>query len=296
MPLAWKVPKIRADRALVLHHAFASCAITDTLETSVLYVHTPARYLWMPELDSRGQVLAARLLAPSLRAVDRRAARRAKFILCNSEETRRRIERYWRRDADVIHPPVRVKFFSTHDHTEEVAIPGEPFLLAVGRWISYKRFDLAIRVAASTDRFLVLCGSGPEEARLRALARELRARVKFVRNASDEVVRAYMQLGQALLFPGVEDFGIVPLEAQAAGLPVIAVGRGGALETVNDGVTGFLVEQDDVSAWRAAIDKCATLDAAACLRQAAEFAESVFDQRLAAVLARSGFDVDSARV
>jgi len=281
MPAIWRVPPVRADRAVVLHHAFASSAITSKVDLAVAYVHSPARYVWDPQLDPRGAGRAARLVAQPLMRLDKAAAARLSDVVCNSEATRLRVEQHWEVPARVLYPPVRTDLFRVP--APEVDAPGVDlpeagtYLIAYGRWISYKAFDHAIRAAAAADVPLVLCGGGPEEANLRALATELGAPVTFLVMPPTELLVRLVQGARGLLFPGVEDFGIVPLEAQAAGVPVVALGAGGALETVVDGTTGFLLPDLDVAAWADAVDRLGTISPDDCRTNADRFSEKAFD-------------------
>ena len=204
-----------------------------TLEVPHLcYCHSPMRYMW-DQFDAyfgpgRGSPLpraAATALAPVLRRWDRATASRVHHFVANSEHVRGRIRRFYDRDAAVVYPPVDVDRF-------QPAREREDFYLVVSGLVPYKRVDLAVRAFRSLGRRLVVVGKGPELARLRALAAP---RTKFTGWVDDQEVASLMGRCRALIMPGVEDFGIVPVEAQAAGAPVIALGEGGALETVDAG-------------------------------------------------------------
>jgi glycosyltransferase involved in cell wall biosynthesis len=173
----------------------------------------------------------ANAVLPAVRGWDSRTAKGVTAFAGISTSVVERIRRAYGRDAECIFPPVAVESFQ---HTARAA--GQHFL-AFGRLIPYKRFDLAIQVCTAHNYPLVVAGSGPDEARLRAMAGPS---VRFVGYVDDRRYRELLSEAIALLFPGEEDFGIVPVEAQAAGCPVVALGRGGALDTVNDEVTGIL--------------------------------------------------------
>ena len=225
--------------------------------------------------------------------LDKAAAGRLSDIVCNSEATRRRVEQHWEVPARVLYPPVRTDLFRVPaDETDSpgVVLPATgTYLIAYGRWISYKAFDHAIRAAAAADVPLVLCGGGPEEEALRALARELRADVTFLVMPPTDVLVRLVRGARGLLFPGIEDFGIVPLEAQAAGVPVVALGAGGALETVVDGSTGFLLPDLATADWADAIGRLGTLSADACRANADRFSEKAFDDAARSWLNGWGF-------
>jgi glycosyltransferase involved in cell wall biosynthesis len=216
------------DLVLSSSHCVAKGARADAPHLS--YCHTPMRYVWdqfgayfgpgRAPLPTR---MAARAFAPGLRSWDQRTAARVHRFVANSEHVRERIHRCYGRDATVVYPPVELERF-------QPAVAREDFYLVVSALAPYKRVDLAIEALRALGRPLVVVGSGPESERLRALARG--ADVRFTGWASDDEVALLLGRCRALLLPGVEDFGITPVEAQAAGAPVIAYGDGGALETV----------------------------------------------------------------
>jgi glycosyltransferase involved in cell wall biosynthesis len=196
----------------------------------VCYCFTPMRYAWhMREAyfgAERVRGVKARLLERVLswlRAWDRRTADGVTHFLAISETVRRRIAECYNRDSTVLYPPVDTDFY------HPAAMAREDFYLAVSAFAPYKRLDLAIQACNALRRPLLLIGCGQDEARLRALAGPT---IHFLGWQPDAVIREQLRRCRALLFPGEEDFGIVPVEAQACGAPVIAFGRGGATETV----------------------------------------------------------------
>ena len=195
-----------------------------------------------------------------------------------------RIKRIYGRDSVVVHPPVDVEFFSASGSSGGLPFGGEYYLYA-GELRDYKRPDLAVKAAMRMNRNIVVVGNG----RLRnALEREVagRGNVVFAGRVSDEMLRSLMAGAKALLFPGMEDFGIVPVEAQAAGTPVIALGKGGALETVVDGETGLFFDNESVDAVCGAVEafeSCAW-SADACRRNALRFAKPVFAEKMRTVV------------
>lgn len=240
MPLAWRtVGEGRYDVVVSSSHAFAHTVRLGSPERTrhLSYVHSPARYVWSPDFDGRGS--GALLSGPrrALQAVDVRLSRHVHAYAANSREVQARIRRYWKRDAVVIHPPVDVDFFGGAD----VSRAPRDYLLGVGRWIPYKNFDLMIEVAAEAGMPLTIAGSGPEEERLRRAAAAAGVPVTFEVRPTRQRLRELYAGARALLFPAHEDFGIIPVEAQACGTPVIGLNSGGLLETVVDGETGFLV-------------------------------------------------------
>jgi glycosyltransferase involved in cell wall biosynthesis len=276
MPLAWSTQRSpRYDVVLSSSHSFAhTVRFPSSRQAAYLtYVHTPARYVWSPELDHRGASPLVAVGAPALRRVDHRLARRADSVAVNSVEVQERVLRHWGQESVVIHPPVDVDFFAVDDATTAGDLPaGLPhgFALAAGRWVSYKRFDAAIRAAAVGDVPLVLAGAGPEEQHLRGVAADCGAHVTFVPNPTRAVLRALYRRADVFVFPGHEDFGIMPVEAQAAGTPVAGLGVGGLLETVVPGVTGALTQTVEPQELAAAIEAAAGLKGSAAPAQQAQ--------------------------
>ncbi len=245
MPLAWRtLTRDRFDVVVSSSHAFAhTVRIPHSPETRYFsYVHSPARYIWSPELDGRGSSWALRPVRAALKLLDTRLGRHVHSYAANSVEVRARIRRCWHRDAVVINPPVDVDFYADAEPPQN--LPERGYLLGAGRWISYKRFDLMIEIAGLARMPLVVAGAGPEEGRLRRLA-ERYGHVRFERHPDRERLRELYRGAACLLYPAHEDFGIVPVEAQACGTPVLGLARGGLLETVVHGQTGLLVDSLD---------------------------------------------------
>lgn len=204
----------------------------------ICYCHTPMRYLWdMHDEYYRdaglGGKLAMKLFTRYLRMEDLKSAESVDLFIANSRFVAERIKRIYGRDSIVVHPPVDVNFFSSRvERLNNRAIEQSPYYLFVGANVKYKRLDLAAAACKRMGRKLVIA-----------------------RGVSDEELRALYAGAKALLFPGLEDFGIVPVEAQAAGTPVIAFGQGGALETVVDGETGIFCKEQSVEALCRAIEE-----------------------------------------
>ncbi len=216
----------------------------------ICYIHTPMRYIWDlfdeyfgPE---RVGAFASRFvfspIAAALRRYDRRTANRVDLFVANSSYVAERVHRIYGRDALVLPPPVDVERYSTATRQA-----GDGYLV-VSALVPYKRVDHAIRACAKLGRKLTIVGRGPEEARLRALAAELGIKpaasnagftVEFTGFASDDLLAGYYAGARALLFPGVEDFGIVPVEAIACGCPVIALAEGGILDSMTPDTAVF---------------------------------------------------------
>jgi glycosyltransferase involved in cell wall biosynthesis len=227
MPWAvrWQLPA--CDLVFSSSHCVAKGVRPPDGVPHVCYCHTPMRYAWhLKDAYFRGrgprQWLTDRLLA-RLRAWDRRTAANVSHFIANSQVVRRRIRDCYGRDSVVIHPPVDTDFYCP------AGVPRQDYYLILSAFAPYKRLDLAIEACRRLGRPLVVIGSGQDARSLRRLAGP---DVRFLGWQPDEVLRDHLRRCRALLFPGEEDFGIVPVEAQACGAPVIAFAAGGATETV----------------------------------------------------------------
>ncbi|MFB9234042.1 glycosyltransferase [Plantactinospora siamensis] len=287
MPLVWRGwDGDPLDVVISSSHAFAHTARFGPPERTrhLSYVHSPARYVWSPSLDSRGRNPLLSLPRRALQAADVRLSRHVHAYAVNSREVQRRVERFWGRDAVVIHPPVDVDYFAAAPR-EQRAQPRD-YLLGVGRWVPYKNFDLMMAAAAEAGLPLIIAGSGPEEARLRRAAERSRAQVTLERRPTRERLRELYWGARALLFPAHEDFGIVPVEAQACGTPVIGLRGGGLLETVRDGETGHLVDSLAPAAYAAAVRRVAELPVERIMDNAERFSRQRFAARMTEWIAR----------
>lgn len=243
MPVAWRtLPPREYDAVITSSYAFAHAArFRRDQAVRLHYVHTPARYWWTPSIDGRGGHRAASMARWGLRGLDRVLARGHEHVAANSEETRGRIRRFWGLEAVVIHPPVDTDFFVPGPPAS--ALPFEEFVLGVGRWIPYKRLDLVIEAGDRAGLPVVIAGSGPLERELRQHAALARVPVRFEVRPSRERLRDLYRGAAATVFPAHEDFGIVPVESMACGTPVVGPRVGGLVETVADGTSGVLVDE-----------------------------------------------------
>lgn len=278
MPLAWRAraPLSDVDVVVSSSHACAKAVRVADGIPHLSYCHTPMRYAW----DFEGEKarfpgptrLAARALMAGFRRWDRRNSDGVTRFVANSSAVAERIHRYYGRTAEVVHPPVDTEHFTPGGER------GEDFLY-VGRLVGYKRADLAVDAFAGLPHRLTVVGDGHLGAELRARAT---SNVTFLGKVDDATLLELYRRCRAMVFPADEDFGISMAEAQACGAPVISVDRGGALDIVDPGVTGWLVPSDDVTALRAAIGRAAVapLDPAAARARAEMFSVDTFRRRM----------------
>lgn len=233
LPLAIEQLDLRQYEVILSSsHAVAKGVLTGPQQLHICYCHTPMRYAWDLTFDylrnsrlGRGpQGFLTRYLLHSLRQWDVISANRVDYFIANSQNTARRIWRYYRRTAEVIYPPVHTERFTFQPQKQE-------FYLTVSRLVSYKKIGLIVRAFNQLGRSLIVIGSGPELKELQKLARP---NVQILGWQPDNVVEQYMAQAKAFVYAAYEDFGIAPVEAQACGTPVIAYGSGGTLETVRD--------------------------------------------------------------
>lgn len=277
------------DAVVVSHHAFATQAVFATDAPVIAYVHSPARWAWDPAFRAQeANSIAGRAALTALGGLARRtetaAAPRLTAVVANSRAVADRVRDWWGLPATVVNPPVRLDRFAT-----DPTVPREDFLLFAGRLVPYKRPDLAIRAAQRAGLRLVVVGDGRYRRRLEALAGP---ETTFLGAAPDEVLVDMYRRCRALLMPGVEDFGIVPVEAMACGTPVLAVGAGGSLDTVVPGLSGAHIAADTdesvVDGFAAALRDPSTtdLDPLRIRAHAESFGPEMFRARMAETVAR----------
>lgn len=249
----------------------------------VCYCHTPMRWVWrFGEYTAREHFggatrVALKLLVQALRQWEMRAARRPDFYIANSHVVAERLRQAFGVEAQVIEPPIITSRFQVSRDTED-------YYLVLSRLQSYKRIDLAVQACSRTGRRLVVIGNGPDRARLEAMAGPT---VVFLGRQPDQVVNRYAARCRALIFPGEEDFGMAPLEINAAGRPVVAYGAGGATETIVEGLNGFLFPAQTPESLIAAmerIEEC-SWNSYAIRRHALQYDIAVFQERLLNFLA-----------
>ena len=253
------------------------------------YCHTPMRYLWdlYPDYRSKawtGSALKRLAMIPLtnyLRLWDYASAARVDEFAANSENVRRRIARVWRRDAQVIHPPVDVRKFRWE--------PAEDYFLIVSELVAYKQIAYAVRAFSASGRRLRIVGDGPEYRTLRGLAAP---NVEFCGRVADEQLQALYARSRALIVPGEEDFGIAAVEALAAGKAIIGLGRGGTVEIVPwETTSGVLYDEPSEERLDQALDEFDSIGHMVDPRQlqsrAAQFSETVFRRKTTAMIAEA---------
>lgn len=274
------------EAVLSFSHCVAKGAICEEGIAHLCYCHTPMRYAWhmrdvyLAELNPVSKTVAAALLK-YLKQWDQKTAHRVDRYIANSRNVQGRIREVYGRESEVIYPPVECRRFS-------VSEKDEGYYLVLSALVPYKRIDLAVETFSryTSGRKLIVVGNGPELEHLRMIAGK---NVEFVSDADDALVTEFLQNCRALIFPGEEDFGIVPLEAQASGKCVIAYGRGGALETVlekeNAGQsTGLFFHKQDPGVLSAAIEEFEKnldqYDPYTCRNNAQRFDKTVYVQKM----------------
>jgi glycosyltransferase involved in cell wall biosynthesis len=288
----------RYDVVISSSHCVAKAVIARPGAAHVCYCHTPMRYAW-DQFDAYfGPARVGRAASAALRPVlaamarwDRATAGRVQRYVTNSQHVARRIRRYYNREASVVYPPIDTVFF----HPDASAAPGNNArreCLVVSALVPYKRIETAIDACRIAGVALAIVGSGPERARLERAAAERGgpgspgSTVRFLGRLSDADVRAAYQRAAAVLMPGEEDFGIVPLEAQACGRPVVALARGGARETILHGETGVLVDDGGSEAFAAGIRAALArrFDPAVIRGHAEQFGRARFGDAMASII------------
>jgi glycosyltransferase involved in cell wall biosynthesis len=287
-PAWFTARRIPAELVVSSSVAFAKAVRRPRGGLHVSYVYTPMRYAW--DLDrylegssfSRSSRAGARALRAPLRAWDRASARRPDVLVAISETVRERIARLWGRPSELIHPPVDVEDLPLSE-------TDDGFLLVAARLLAYRRIDLAVAAATALRRELVVVGDGPERARLEAMGGPS---VRFLGHLGRGDLVELFRRCHAYLLPGIEDFGIAPVEAMACGKPVVAFRSGGATETVIEGRTGTFFDRPDPMALAQAIETVDGLrvDPSALRDHARRFDVSVFRRRWVDLLDGLGVD------
>ncbi|GAB4525239.1 MAG: glycosyltransferase [Anaerolineae bacterium] len=281
-PVAWGGKKI-TGYDVILSNKSGFCHGVRHEGIHICYCLAPTRYVW--QLDayiaregiSKAQELALRPMVAVMKGWDYRAAQRVDHFIAISTEIQARIKTYYDRDSVIIYPPVEVERFAAPQ------VEPEDYFLVVSRLIPYKRIDLAVQAATRLNLPLKVGGKGRDLERLQAMAGPT---VEFLGYVPDEALPELMAKCKAFIFPGLEDFGITPVQAQAAGRPVIAYGGGGALDTVIPGKTGEHFHEMTVESLLDVMGRfdASAYDPAVMRAHARTFDVSVFQQQLTAYI------------
>lgn len=293
MPLVWRhFSHTPSEWAVISTHLFAHHVKLNGITSAsgkYAYVHTPARYIWTPELDSRGRSLPARVLSVPFRRLDSSRAKELTKIAANSRFVAQRIETTWEREASVVYPPVAVERIKSSNRWSESLVDSErrvwdelptQFVLGASRLVKYKMLDQVLRVGKHADLPVVIVGSGPDLPRLQRIAEEEKITCHFLGSVSDGMLYSLFQSCSFYVFPPIEDFGIAPVEAMAAGAVVMANREGGASESVIHGLTGALTDFSSRSEIDEALRVLEKSSGLASKERADEFSERRFQENL----------------
>ncbi|MCG9875356.1 MAG: glycosyltransferase [Leptospiraceae bacterium] len=237
------------DLILSSSHCVAKGIIPHPNSFHLSYVHSPMRYVWDMFYDyfpkRKGlSFFFYQVVANYLRNWDSASATRVDYFTCNSDFVGKRIQKYYRRDYKVIHPPCLPEGFKVFNREKE------DFYLMVSAFAPYKKIDLAIEAFRANGKKLIIVGGGQDEAKIK---KNLPSNVSILKGIEREEVEGYYSRARGFIFPGMEDFGITPVEAQGFCTPVIAFGKGGALETVIPGKTGVFFPEQTIESLNGAI-------------------------------------------
>ncbi|HBV5443620.1 TPA: glycosyltransferase family 4 protein, partial [Klebsiella pneumoniae] len=255
MPLAIEQLDVsKHDIVLSSSHAVSKGVLTGPDQLHISYVHSPIRYAWDLQhqylkeagMDSGVKGLLAKWLLHKIRIWDHRTSNGVDHFIANSKFIARRIKKVYGREADVIYPPVDVERFSLCECKDD-------YYFTASRMVPYKRMDLIVEAFSHMpDKKLVVIGDGSEMDKIKSKATK---NIEILGYQPNSVMQEHMRQAKAFVFAAEEDFGITPVEAQACGTPVIAFGKGGALETVKSNVTGILFERQEISSIIDAVNK-----------------------------------------
>lgn len=276
------------DVVISITSSDAKSVITKPTQLHLSYCLTPTRYHWSGEDEYKSDTkfkLIPKWLKKYFRTTDLLISKRPDEYIAISNEVKQRIHQYYRRESTVIYPSIDDKFYSK----DLTSIVKRDKYLIVSRLVPYKKVDLAIRVFNKLKKPLIIVGTGSEENRLKRLAHK---NIVFLGSVNDSDLIKLYQDAKAIIFPQEEDFGLVPIEAQACGTPVIAFGKAGALETIISGETGVFFNQQTVSSLQQAVIKFEKLkfDPQICQNNAKKFSENTFTHQFRSLVNNQWLD------
>jgi glycosyltransferase involved in cell wall biosynthesis len=274
-PLAFETLDLSAfDVVVSVTSSDAKAIITSPKQLHICYCLTPTRYFWSGEgeyLKDLKMKFLPGFIYRYLQSVDVFTSTRPDKYIAISREVQNRIERFYSRDSSIVYPAIDDKFFLTHTSSKR----RREYYLLVSRLVPYKKTELAILAFNKLKKKLIVVGEGSELSNLQKMAEN---NISFVGRVSDERLIDYYHSAKAVIFPQNEDFGLVPLETQASGTPVIAFGKGGALETIVPNVTGLFFPKQTASSLVLAVKRFETMSFSpdACIKNAKNFSEQKF--------------------
>ncbi len=274
------------DLVISSSYLFAKGVLTASNACHICYCHTPFRQAWelyhyYKKVTAKGLSKALySLLFNYLRLWDKVASDRVDYFISNSLNVKNRIKKYYRRDAEVIYPPVDVNSFAISDASKD-------YFLCLSRLVPYKKIDIVVEAFKKLGERLVVIGQGPELKRIKNIAASV-SNIELIQYVSQTEKQAYLANSKALIFPSYEDFGIVPVESLASGRPVIAYYKGGARESVQEGVSGLFFDKQTPEAIRAAVEQFDeyTWDPASIKQTTEKFSQERFKQEFRDFIAR----------
>lgn len=271
------------DLVISSNSAFAHGIKTNGKTKHICYCHSPMRYAWdycheYPKGKSYFMKLTIAKILHPIRQWDYLKSDRPDLIIANSKNVQKRIQKYWRKKSQVIYPPVNTKRFKANSSDED-------YFLIISALTPFKKIDIAIRAFNKLNRKLIIIGDGAQKKWLQSIAKK---NIDFMGRKTDEVTKEYLENCRALIFPGEEDFGITPVEAMAAGKPVIAYKKGGVTESVQEGKSGLFFNELTVKSLSKAIEKFmlneSQFKSKSIKKNSERFDESIFEKEIKKVV------------
>lgn len=293
MPLAWMLLARSLSRHdLVISSSWAFAHFSGRREKMVIsYVHTPGRYWWYPGIDQRTRMKLPQIFLNILRFIDKWGTTSSTVYVANSHTTQQRIKQCWNRESRVIHPPVDTDFYKSNLATNTA--PFEKYLLGVGRFVSYKNHKFIIQLGEILQIPVVLVGHGELLEELKAYAQQAKIPVCILTEQSNDQLRNLYTYADCLVYPTIEDFGIVPVEAMSCGTRILGLNQGGLAETVISNQTGFLVEDLSLNSFADGYRHLPETRAESISNHASNFSKHSFHGKMRLLIEQTLSNVDS---